>query len=164
MNQSVRLSTVICFCHYHTVGGVCSCLYYSHSVYLAQETALSSVRILVQLLSVNRLPSACSYAGDVEINVEIKKYFCKAGVKGVQVREEITRDGRTSLFQCCSSFLSLVAAREAACDPGASDRQHTAGRSRHDVLHPQARECCSCQHLYSCQLCTSAAHLQLSAF
>lgn len=26
-----------------------------------------------------------SYAGDVEINVEIKKYFCKAGVKGVQV-------------------------------------------------------------------------------
>ncbi|TNM87085.1 hypothetical protein fugu_007315 [Takifugu bimaculatus] len=25
-----------------------------------------------------------SYAGDVEINVEIKKYFCKAGVKGVQ--------------------------------------------------------------------------------
>uniref|UniRef100_A0A3Q3H0K7 Extended synaptotagmin-like protein 1a n=1 Tax=Kryptolebias marmoratus TaxID=37003 RepID=A0A3Q3H0K7_KRYMA len=24
------------------------------------------------------------YAGDVEINVEIKKYFCKAGVKGVQ--------------------------------------------------------------------------------
>ena len=29
--------------------------------------------------------SSCSYAGDVEINVEIKKYFCKAGVKGVQV-------------------------------------------------------------------------------
>uniref|UniRef100_A0A8C7YRB7 Extended synaptotagmin-like protein 1a n=1 Tax=Oryzias sinensis TaxID=183150 RepID=A0A8C7YRB7_9TELE len=27
----------------------------------------------------------CSYAGDVEINVEIKKYFCKAGVKGVQL-------------------------------------------------------------------------------
>uniref|UniRef100_A0A3Q4MYI5 Extended synaptotagmin-like protein 1a n=1 Tax=Neolamprologus brichardi TaxID=32507 RepID=A0A3Q4MYI5_NEOBR len=26
-----------------------------------------------------------SYAGDVEINVEIKKYFCKAGVKGVQL-------------------------------------------------------------------------------
>uniref|UniRef100_A0A3Q2WF69 Extended synaptotagmin-like protein 1a n=1 Tax=Haplochromis burtoni TaxID=8153 RepID=A0A3Q2WF69_HAPBU len=25
------------------------------------------------------------YAGDVEINVEIKKYFCKAGVKGVQL-------------------------------------------------------------------------------
>ena len=27
-----------------------------------------------------------SYAGDVEINVEIKKYFCKAGVKGIQVK------------------------------------------------------------------------------
>uniref|UniRef100_A0A672LD77 Extended synaptotagmin 1 n=1 Tax=Sinocyclocheilus grahami TaxID=75366 RepID=A0A672LD77_SINGR len=27
----------------------------------------------------------CSYAGDVEINVEVKKYFCKAGVKGVQL-------------------------------------------------------------------------------
>ncbi|KAG8452427.1 hypothetical protein GDO86_004288 [Hymenochirus boettgeri] len=26
-----------------------------------------------------------SYVGDVEINVEIKKYFCKAGVKGVQL-------------------------------------------------------------------------------
>lgn len=26
-----------------------------------------------------------SYAGDVEVNVEIKKYFCKAGVKGVQL-------------------------------------------------------------------------------
>uniref|UniRef100_A0A672L7P8 Extended synaptotagmin 1 n=1 Tax=Sinocyclocheilus grahami TaxID=75366 RepID=A0A672L7P8_SINGR len=26
-----------------------------------------------------------SYAGDVEINVEVKKYFCKAGVKGVQL-------------------------------------------------------------------------------
>ncbi|XP_052340147.1 extended synaptotagmin-1 [Oncorhynchus keta] len=26
-----------------------------------------------------------SYAGDVEINVEIKKYFCKAGVKGIQL-------------------------------------------------------------------------------
>ncbi|MGH0145131.1 UNVERIFIED_CONTAM: hypothetical protein FKN15_068023 [Acipenser sinensis] len=26
-----------------------------------------------------------SYVGDVEINVEIKKYFCKAGVKGIQL-------------------------------------------------------------------------------
>uniref|UniRef100_A0A671R7S8 Extended synaptotagmin-like protein 1a n=1 Tax=Sinocyclocheilus anshuiensis TaxID=1608454 RepID=A0A671R7S8_9TELE len=26
-----------------------------------------------------------SYAGDVEINVEVKKYFCKAGVKGIQL-------------------------------------------------------------------------------
>lgn len=92
MNQSVRLSTVICFYHYHTVRGVCSCVYYLLSVYLAQETALSSVHILVRLSSVNLPPSACSYAGDVEINVEIKKYFCKAGVKGVQVREEITRE------------------------------------------------------------------------
>ena len=31
----------------------------------------------------------CSYAGDVEVNVEIKKYFCKAGVKGIQVRRDI---------------------------------------------------------------------------
>uniref|UniRef100_A0A4W5Q7E1 Extended synaptotagmin 1 n=1 Tax=Hucho hucho TaxID=62062 RepID=A0A4W5Q7E1_9TELE len=31
------------------------------------------------------LSPLCSYAGDVEINVEIKKYFCKAGVKGVQL-------------------------------------------------------------------------------
>lgn len=40
--------------------------------------------------------------GDVEINVEIKKYFCKAGVKGVQVW----------LLRCVSGLLesSLVAA------------------------------------------------------
>ncbi|KAI4824251.1 hypothetical protein KUCAC02_012776 [Chaenocephalus aceratus] len=30
-----------------------------------------------------------SYAGDVEINVEIKKYFCKAGVKGVQLHGKL---------------------------------------------------------------------------
>uniref|UniRef100_A0A3Q2CZI3 Extended synaptotagmin-like protein 1a n=1 Tax=Cyprinodon variegatus TaxID=28743 RepID=A0A3Q2CZI3_CYPVA len=29
------------------------------------------------------------YAGDVEINVEIKKYFCKAGVKGVQLNGKL---------------------------------------------------------------------------
>uniref|UniRef100_A0A668STU7 SMP-LTD domain-containing protein n=1 Tax=Oreochromis aureus TaxID=47969 RepID=A0A668STU7_OREAU len=29
------------------------------------------------------LCQSCFYAGDVEINVEIKKYFCKAGVKGL---------------------------------------------------------------------------------
>uniref|UniRef100_M4A9W8 Extended synaptotagmin 1 n=1 Tax=Xiphophorus maculatus TaxID=8083 RepID=M4A9W8_XIPMA len=29
------------------------------------------------------------YAGDVEINVEIKKYFCKAGVKGVQLHGKL---------------------------------------------------------------------------
>ncbi|CAG07403.1 unnamed protein product, partial [Tetraodon nigroviridis] len=106
-----------------------------------------------------------SYAGDVEINVEIKKYFCKAGVKGVQVGLSNTRTcDRTSLFRPPSSFLSFVAAREAAGDPGASDREHTAGRSGHHVLHPQARECCSCEHLYSCQLCTSPVHLPLTAF
>lgn len=27
-----------------------------------------------------------SYAGDVQIDVEVKKFFCKAGVKGMQVR------------------------------------------------------------------------------
>ena len=26
-----------------------------------------------------------SYVGNVEINVEVKRYFCKAGVKGIQV-------------------------------------------------------------------------------
>ena len=26
-----------------------------------------------------------SYVGDVQIDVEVKKYFCKAGVKGMQV-------------------------------------------------------------------------------
>ncbi|XP_057685550.1 extended synaptotagmin-1 [Corythoichthys intestinalis] len=30
-----------------------------------------------------------SYAGDVEINVEIKKYFCKAGVKGIQLNGKL---------------------------------------------------------------------------
>lgn len=27
-----------------------------------------------------------SYVGDVQIDVEVKKFFCKAGVKGMQVR------------------------------------------------------------------------------
>lgn len=27
-----------------------------------------------------------SYAGDIQIDVEVKKFFCKAGVKGMQVR------------------------------------------------------------------------------
>ncbi|XP_077369085.1 extended synaptotagmin-1 [Festucalex cinctus] len=30
-----------------------------------------------------------SYAGDAEINVEIKKYFCKAGVKGIQLNGKL---------------------------------------------------------------------------
>ncbi|XP_046896617.1 extended synaptotagmin-1 [Hypomesus transpacificus] len=30
-----------------------------------------------------------SYAGDVEIDVEIKKYFCKAGVKGIQLHGKL---------------------------------------------------------------------------
>ncbi|XP_051913933.1 extended synaptotagmin-1 [Hippocampus zosterae] len=30
-----------------------------------------------------------SYAGDAEINVEIKKYFCKAGVKGIQLHGKL---------------------------------------------------------------------------
>lgn len=30
-----------------------------------------------------------SYAGDVEINVEVKKYFCKAGVKGIQLHGKL---------------------------------------------------------------------------
>ncbi|KAI7794157.1 putative extended synaptotagmin-1, partial [Triplophysa rosa] len=30
-----------------------------------------------------------SYAGDVEINVEVKRYFCKAGVKGIQLHGKL---------------------------------------------------------------------------
>ncbi|XP_051516251.1 extended synaptotagmin-1-like isoform X1 [Myxocyprinus asiaticus] len=30
-----------------------------------------------------------SYAGDMEINVEVKKYFCKAGVKGIQLHGKL---------------------------------------------------------------------------
>ncbi|KAL1020891.1 hypothetical protein UPYG_G00006050 [Umbra pygmaea] len=30
-----------------------------------------------------------SYAGDVEVNVEIKRYFCKAGVKGIQLHGKL---------------------------------------------------------------------------
>uniref|UniRef100_A0A8B9HUJ1 Extended synaptotagmin-like protein 1a n=1 Tax=Astyanax mexicanus TaxID=7994 RepID=A0A8B9HUJ1_ASTMX len=30
-----------------------------------------------------------SYAGNVEINVEVKKYFCKAGVKGIQLHGKL---------------------------------------------------------------------------
>uniref|UniRef100_A0AAY4CZH9 Extended synaptotagmin-like protein 1a n=1 Tax=Denticeps clupeoides TaxID=299321 RepID=A0AAY4CZH9_9TELE len=30
-----------------------------------------------------------SYVGDVEINVEVKKYFCKAGVKGIQLHGKL---------------------------------------------------------------------------
>ncbi|KAG5282539.1 hypothetical protein AALO_G00057150 [Alosa alosa] len=30
-----------------------------------------------------------SFAGDVEINVEVKKYFCKAGVKGIQLHGKL---------------------------------------------------------------------------
>lgn len=29
--------------------------------------------------------AAPSYVGDLQIDVEVKKYFCKAGVKGMQV-------------------------------------------------------------------------------
>lgn len=42
-----------------------------------------------------------SYAGDVEINVEIKKYFCKAGVKGVQVEAEVSRCFFLFTHFCC---------------------------------------------------------------
>uniref|UniRef100_A0A673BSK4 Extended synaptotagmin-like protein 1a n=1 Tax=Sphaeramia orbicularis TaxID=375764 RepID=A0A673BSK4_9TELE len=35
------------------------------------------------------LSASVGYAGDVEINVEIKKYFCKAGVKGVQLHGKL---------------------------------------------------------------------------
>uniref|UniRef100_A0A8C0LQ83 Extended synaptotagmin-1 n=1 Tax=Canis lupus dingo TaxID=286419 RepID=A0A8C0LQ83_CANLU len=39
---------------------------------------------LVPTLSV-LFPSTPSYVGDVQIDVEVKKYFCKAGVKGMQL-------------------------------------------------------------------------------
>lgn len=96
------------------------------------------------------LPFCYSYAGDVEINVEIKKYFCKAGVKGVQVREESL--GHSHIAAVIkwpentfseSNFL-FAAPWDAACDPWASDWKRTAGWSCHNVLHSQACECFFC--------------------
>uniref|UniRef100_A0A672I065 Extended synaptotagmin-like protein 1a n=1 Tax=Salarias fasciatus TaxID=181472 RepID=A0A672I065_SALFA len=46
--------------------------------------------LLVKHLTLDLSPLVCySYAGDVEINVEIKKYFCKAGVKGIQLHGKL---------------------------------------------------------------------------
>lgn len=44
------------------------------------------VTAVSHMVTVNVSSSLNSYVGDVEINVEVKKYFCKAGVKGIQVR------------------------------------------------------------------------------
>lgn len=95
-----------------TARGVCSCLFCQISVYPTQEMALicRHQRLLIKLLSAISRSSACRYAGDVEINVEIKKYFCKAGVKGVQVRKQITRHAsrtipssfQLSVFRSCT--------------------------------------------------------------
>uniref|UniRef100_A0A674B9P2 Extended synaptotagmin 1 n=1 Tax=Salmo trutta TaxID=8032 RepID=A0A674B9P2_SALTR len=49
---------------------------------LCTQTALQSADHIFSLL-------VCDYAGDVEINVEIKKYFCKAGVKGIQLHGKL---------------------------------------------------------------------------
>uniref|UniRef100_A0A8C4L7F8 Extended synaptotagmin 1 n=1 Tax=Equus asinus asinus TaxID=83772 RepID=A0A8C4L7F8_EQUAS len=40
-----------------------------------------------------------SYVGDVQIDVEVKKYFCKAGVKGMQVRQMLCADPPALPFQ-----------------------------------------------------------------
>lgn len=94
----------------------------------------------------------------MEINVEIKKYFCKAGVKGVQVQWEV-------FFFCFvlqklkiiirfksqfSAVFSLVAPWKAACDLGAPDWRRASGRSYYDVLYSQACECFSPFALLSC--------------
>lgn len=56
------------------------------------------------------------------------------------MRDSMIKCNGTRLVEPRSTFLSPVAAREAARDPGASDRERAADRSRHHVLHPQARE------------------------
>uniref|UniRef100_A0A665X8I1 Extended synaptotagmin-like protein 1a n=1 Tax=Echeneis naucrates TaxID=173247 RepID=A0A665X8I1_ECHNA len=55
-----------------------------------EETESSHLYFYQMHLSVDLyLPFFCSYAGDVEVNVEIKKYFCKAGVKGIQLHGKL---------------------------------------------------------------------------
>uniref|UniRef100_A0A8C7JDY8 Extended synaptotagmin-like protein 1a n=1 Tax=Oncorhynchus kisutch TaxID=8019 RepID=A0A8C7JDY8_ONCKI len=56
------------------------------SLWTLQPTSLLSTLFLFLLPPLSLL---CSYAGDVEINVEIKKYFCKAGVKGIQLHGKL---------------------------------------------------------------------------
>lgn len=164
MNQSVRLSTVICFCHYH----------------YCWRSLLLSLLLALCLPSAGNSPVLCSHLGSAFISKPPS--FClqlRGGCGNKCGNQKILLQGRSErcpgkggnhqrwqniTVPASFQLFVFVAAREAACDPGASNWQHTAGRSRHDVLHPQACECCSCQHLYSCQLCTSSAHLQLSAF
>uniref|UniRef100_A0A3B3RK38 Synaptotagmin SMP domain-containing protein n=1 Tax=Paramormyrops kingsleyae TaxID=1676925 RepID=A0A3B3RK38_9TELE len=44
---------------------------------------------MLHVVTVNVSSSLNSYVGDVEINVEVKKYFCKAGVKGIQLHGKL---------------------------------------------------------------------------
>lgn len=96
-----------------------------------------------------------SYVGNVEINVEVKRYFCKAGVKGIQVGLDNSVYWAASyhfrLFnlsrrlplciastQLTSSVFLSLASWDDACDSGASDwRCAHCGRS-HYVFHPSS--------------------------
>lgn len=51
-----------------------------------------------------------SYVGNVEINVEVKKYFCKAGVKGIQVcwaESGLRKASSPQSSQTCPALLCL---------------------------------------------------------
>lgn len=82
-----------------------------------------------------------SYVGNVEINVEVKRYFCKAGVKGIQVclfKILISNVYWTTwLVQLISVFCPSVAAWDDEGDSGASHwwRAHCGGSDH--VFHPQ---------------------------
>lgn len=110
-NQSVRLSPVICFSHYILLEEF-ACVYSARSLFTQRRKgpSVGISSLLVKLLSAINRSSDFRYAGDVEINVEIKKYFCKAGVKGVQVWKQIMRHAsrtipssfQLSVFRSCT--------------------------------------------------------------
>lgn len=99
------------------------------------------------------LPPSCSYVGNVEINVEVKRYFCKAGVKGIQVcwgkmASDHLKASSPQFSQTFHPFLS-PASWDDAGDSGASDRRCANSRGRQHVFHQAA--CAS----FSSHLCSS---------
>lgn len=125
-----------------------------------------------------------SYVGNVEINVEVKRYFCKAGVKGIQVcltkHEYITwiHVYVDVLVYSCSFNLSLrpllvcnhhftdsisdslsLAPRDDASDSRASDWRRAHSGCRHYVFHSEAGRLI-CSHLcLSFSLCSRRHHV-----
>lgn len=102
--------------------------------------------------------SSCySYVGNVEIDVEVKRYFCKAGVKGIQVCVCLLLRIITSVEAkiaprdatvCCDTIPGLFTCHCAAWspapwhdagDPGAADRRRAHCWSCHHVFHQAAR-------------------------